>query len=228
MLKKWKILLLMPLLLILSGCESTLNGHTVTIAKSTDKPIKIDTYNNDGQKIDQLKTNKVKIKDDNELVPAVDLKYGDNKIIHTSSSLIAYEGMHNYMDDYRHLQSANQKQDTFADKSTPLMVQFDRYFRRKFDNQSKSVIVIKSQAGTPIAIFTGNQIQIKQVGTSDFPNSIITIDGRHLFVYDCSYTTYPISALNAMLKNNQASSKKRQANVITKQAPPVDTTKKRK
>lgn len=212
--------------LLLSSCSADLNGHTVKITPTTNSLIKIATYNNDGQKVDQIKTNKVKIKDDDKLDPAIDLNYGQNKIIHTSSTMIAYEGIHNYMDDYRHLQAQKQTQDPFADKSIPFMVHLYTNFKKQFDNQSKNVIIVKTQDGTPIAAFTGNQIKIKQIGTSDFPNSLITIDGHHLFVYDCSYTTYPISALKAMSENQKASSQKKQQAVKTQQASPIDSSKK--
>lgn len=210
----------------LAGCTSELGGHNVKINQSTASPIIIDTYNNDGQKIDQLKTGSIEIEDDKKLDPAIDITYGNNKLIHTSSTLIAYEGLHNYMDNYRTWQSQLQNQNIIANKAKPSLASIYEHTPDAFHNKDRNVVIIKSQDGTPIGVFVGQKVKICQIGESDFPNSIITIDGHQLFVYDCSYTTYPITALQAMAKSDKVNAIKHQSNVKTEDTPAVGTKEK--
>lgn len=224
--KIFTILTIGMILLTTSGCVSDLNGHSVTINQTSAKPIIIDTYNNDGQKVDQIKTSSIKIKDDNKLDPAIDISYGNNKIIHTSSTLIAYDHLHNYMDDYRQWQTKAHTQDIVANKAKPALTSIYENTPQAFKNQDRNVLIVKSQEGTPIGVFVGQRIKIKQIGSSDFPNSIITIDSHKLFVYDCSYTTYPVSALQAMAKSDKAKNTRNQANVKTEDTMPITNSKK--
>lgn len=196
---------------LLSGCVSDLSGNTVKISGA---PVIVNTYNNDAQKIDSIKTNNIKIVDDSELTPAINIKYGDNKVVHTSSSLIAYSGLTNYMDNYRHLQASTNTQDTTSDKSIPTIAHLYGNFD-SFDKPDTNLVLVKSKTGTPIGAFVGKDIEIKQIGSTDFPNSVITIDKHKLFVYDCSYTTYPVAALKAAYNDQKVSTVQQQKNVKT-------------
>lgn len=200
----------------LSGCASELEGHSVKLEQHSNQPIHVNTYTNDGQKIDDIQTNQVNIKDDNKLDPAIDIFYGQNKIIHTGSSLIAYEGLHNYMDDYRHLQTKTATQDVTRDKSVATAATIYQNFHDNITNiEHRNIIFVKSQTGTPIGVFVGSNIKVKEIGSTDFSNSIITIDSHKLFVYDCAYTIYPTSALKATGQNKKAPRTQKQDTVKT-------------
>lgn len=216
--------------LFLSGCASDLEGHSVKISQTSNQPININTYTNDGQKIDSIKTSQIKIKDDNKLDPAIDITYGENKIIHTGSSLIAYQGLTNYMDAYRHLQAKTNTQDVLRDKSLPVAGTIYQNFKGSLQNiEHRNLILVKSQTGTPIGAFVGSDIHVKEIGGTDFSNSIITIDDHKLFVYDCSYTIYPTSALKATGQNTKAPRTQKQDSVKTSsntgEVPPTDSAK---
>ena len=232
MLNKNKIALIVTLMgtIMLSGCmNGDLEGHSVHMTQTTNKPLKIDTYNNDGQKIEEFKTDHVKIHDDKKLTQAIDLTYGQNKIIHTSSSLIVNDGLTNYLDKYRTLQAKNGETVSETDKSIPMISKLYLNFKKDFPNiEHENMVLVKSQAGTPIAAFMGQEVSVKEIGTSDFPNSVITIDGAKVFVYDCSYTIYPSSDLKAMGQDKTMPKTKKQTTVKTSQAAPIDTGKKSK
>ena len=137
-------------------------------------------YDANGQKIDQIKAKSVYIHTDremsktdsngNEKSSVIDVDYGKNRMTHVGSTLIAYEGLTNYEE----LNSMYQD------------------FKNDWLGDSK-VVMIRSQLGLPLAVFTGKHVSIHQ---SDMKNvTKFVIDGHRLLVYRADYTIYPISSL---------------------------------
>ena len=74
----------LTILFALSGCASTLSGHTVKLKQTTPtRPVIAVNYDYQGQKVDQFKTNNLKIRSDKKVLTAIDANYGENKIVHS-------------------------------------------------------------------------------------------------------------------------------------------------
>lgn len=155
------------------------------------------TYDANGQKIDQITAKSVYIHTDNEMSKkdsngdekssVIDVDYGKNRMTHVGSTLIAYEGLTNYEDKFtKHVNIADHT------KSIPLLNTMYQDFKNDWSGDSK-VVMIRSQLGLPLAVFTGNHVSIYQ---SDMKNATkFVIDGHRLLVYRADYTIYPISSL---------------------------------
>lgn len=160
-------------------------------------PLTISTYDNDGQKIDQIKTKSARIHTDeemsktdsngNEKSSVIDIDYGNHRITHVGSTLIAYEGLKNYSDAY-----AKKYKVENNDSSIPVLNQMYQNFKNNWNSQSK-LVAIRSQTGKPIAVFTGNNVSIHQAEMKNTTKFVI--DGHRLIVYRADYTVYPMSAL---------------------------------
>ena len=172
------------------------------------------TYAANGQKIDQIKAKSVYIhtdremsktdSDGNEKSSVIDVDYGKNRMTHVGSTLIAYEGLTNYEDKFtKHVNIADHT------KSIPLLNTMYQDFKNDWSGDSK-IVMIRSQLGLPLAVFTGKHVSIHQ---SSLPLAVFTgkhvsihqsnmknatkfvIDDHRLLVYRADYTIYPISSL---------------------------------
>lgn len=160
-------------------------------------PLTISTYDNEGQKIDQIKTKSANIHTDKEMSnydgdgnqksSVIDIDYGDNRITHVGSTMIAYEGLVNYKDKY----AKDHNLEDF-DSSTPIINSMYQNFKNNWDSSSK-VVVIRSQAGNPVAAFVGNHVSINQTEMKN--TTKFTIDDHRLIAYRCDYTVYPMDSL---------------------------------
>lgn len=209
--------------LSLSGCMSSLSGHTVTIKETSSKsPVTIANYDYQGQKVDQFKTNKAKIKADKNVLDAIDIDYGENRIVHSSSALIAYSGIINYADKYssytaQQLLEMPKESDThkaLGNKSLPTSGDIYHLFKHDWPTNG-TVVEVKTGSGSLIGCFIGYKASVTDFGSSNTANAIINLDGQKIFVYNASYTLYPISAMKSMSENNKATNKALQANIQT-------------
>ncbi|WP_236695702.1 DUF5052 family protein [Lactobacillus ultunensis] len=160
-------------------------------------PLTVSTYDSNGQKIDQIKAKSVNIHTDKKMSQqndngkekssVIDVDYGKQRMIHVGSTLIAYEGLKNYEDAFnKHVKIDDQN------RSIPLLNTMYQNFKNDWKGDAK-VVMIRSQLGMPIAVFTGNDVSIHK---SDMKNSTqFVIDGHRLFVYRADYTVYPIASL---------------------------------
>ena len=135
-------------------------------SKTKGLPLTISTYDFDGQKIDQVKTKSADIhtdrtmsktdSDGNEQSSVIDVDYGNKRMTHVGSTLIAYEGMKNYEDQFsKHINIDDHQ------KSVPLLNSMYQDFSNQWNSKAK-VVMIRSQSGKPIAVFTGNEVSIHQ------------------------------------------------------------------
>lgn len=199
-LKKKLVLILLScvFLLTLAGCSKFQNWELSLRSKVSGLPLTVSTYDAAGQKIDQIQAKSVDIhtdkemsqKDDsgNENSSVIDVDYGNKRMTHVGSTLIAYEGLKNYQDAYnkKHVNVSDQN------KSVPFLNTMYQDFKNAWNGNDK-IVMIRSQLGMPIAVFAGKHVSIHK---SDMKNTTqFVIDGHRLFAYRADYTIYPVSSL---------------------------------
>lgn len=182
---------------LLSGCSNFENWELSMRSKIGALPLTVSTYDSNGQKIDQIKAKSVNIHTDkkmsqkdsngNEKSSVIDIDYGHNRMIHVGSTLIAYEGLKNYEDEFNKHVNINDQ-----NKAVPLLNTMYQNFKNDWNGDAK-VVMIRSQLGMPIAVFTGKNVSIHK---SDMKNATqFVIDGHRLVAYRADYTIYPIASL---------------------------------
>lgn len=221
--------------LINAGCESTLQDQKITMKQDSKQPVHVATYDYQGQKVDQLKLEKITIQADKKISEAIDINYGQNQVIHDNNPLIAYQNLTNYADRYDQIISNNAGFDVYGnqikpdDKSEPVAGEIYGMFKKELP-QNGNVLIVKTRSGAPIGIFAGKAIKLADFGDSDDSDAIVNIDHDRVFIFNAAYTIYPISAMQSMWTKSKATEKRHQAKVATKQVTPKvdDGAKKRK
>lgn len=201
--KKKKLLaacLALSLLPLLSSC-SMISDYTLDLkSKLVGIPFTVSTYDYDGQKIDQIKGKSVHIEtykpmskknsSGDEQSKVIDVEFGGQQMIHVGSSLIANEGLRNYEDTFSKKVTITDKQ-----RSIPVLSIMYNNFRNDWLSKGK-VIMIRSQAGKPIAVYAGNKVR---VSATDIPSTTqINVDGHRLFIYRCDYSIYDMETIKKM------------------------------
>lgn len=191
------IILLSLIAVSLTACSNIDDWSLSMKSKIGQLPLIVSTYDANGQKIDQITSKSVYIhtdskmskKDSNgdEKSSVIDVDYGNKRMTHVGSTLIAYEGLTNYEDKFtKHVNIADHT------KSIPLLNSMYHDFKNDWSGDSK-IVMIRSQLGLPLAVFTGNYVSIHQ---SHMKNATkFVIDGHRLLVYRADYTIYPIASL---------------------------------
>lgn len=131
----------------------------------------------------------------NEKSSVLDIDYGNNRMIHVGSTMIAYEGLKNYQDKFNQHTDINDQ-----NRSVPILNSMYQDFKNQWNSQSR-VIMIRSQSGKPIATFVGDHVSIhntKMKNTTKF-----VIDGHRLIAYRCDYTVYPMSSIKKSANNQE-------------------------
>ena len=68
-----------------------------------------------------------------------------------------------------------------------MAMNFLEYNRNLWAGKAKTIMV-RSQDGTPVAVYVGNEVEIL---ATDVPKSTwFRVDGKYLFVYRADYTVY--------------------------------------
>lgn len=232
--KKRLIALAISATFLLTGCTSALNDQSVKITeKNPETPIIVSTYDFQGQKVDQIKLAKIKITSDDKINSAIDVKYGQNKIVHNNNPMLIYNDLTNFADQYdknitnKHYLDEYGNPVSIANKSIPLSGSIYGMFKKQLPSDGTAVI-IKSKSGAPIGIFAGHVVSVKDFGDSENSNAVITLDGHKIFIYNSAYTLYPISAMESMYHNKKATNISHQAGIKTKSVTPqVDSGNKK-
>lgn len=220
-----KILTVSAFAMILSACQGELQGHALSFSRA-----QLQTYDNTGQKTEQVNFKHVKVEDDPKIDSAIDLKYGENKIIYSKSSLIITEKpLINYYDEYiKVIKQQGFNLNTVPNNKLPIQAQIYKEFKDEFTKHS-NVLLIKSPQGQLIGVFIGQNISFKQLNDeNDTSNLITTINGNKLFAYNVSYAVYPATTIQAMYTNKNASNEKQQKTVNAKQIVPSDDSSNKK
>lgn len=187
-------------LLTLSGC-SDLNNYFKDFEEDwTGITMEVQTYDENSQLIDRMTGKDMAITRNREF-DSVDsegysnsdsqvlkISIGHNTIDHVGSSLIAKEeGLYDVFEDYRKTVDF-----TNRDSSIPVINFMVNNFKEQFTGKSR-ILLIRSQNGTPLATYAGNNISMHK---SDVPKTTeFLIDGKRLVVYRCDYTIYDTELL---------------------------------
>lgn len=173
--------------LYFKGFEESFKGLEMTIQ----------TYDEDSQVIDQITGRSVMIERDatfdsdteSKDSSVIKISVGSNEIHHVGSSMIIAESqLENVFEEYAKTVEAESTQ-----RGIPVINSMVNDFRQSFDGKEK-VILIRSQNGTPLATYAGNNVSLYK---TDVPKSTgLLIDGQYLFIYRCDYTIYDVSLVD--------------------------------
>ena len=173
--------------LYFKGFEESFKGLEMTIQ----------TYDEDSQVIDQITGRSVMIERDatfdsdteSKDSSVIKISVGSNEIHHVGSSMIIAESqIENVFEEYEKTVEAESTQ-----RGIPVINSMVNDFRQSFDGKEK-VILIRSQNGTPLATYAGNNVSLYK---TDVPKSTgLLIDGQYLFIYRCDYTIYDVALVD--------------------------------
>lgn len=153
------------------------------------------TYSQAGQKIDQVHGRSFRITRDDRFdgtnsdgsskqdSSVLMISLGDSHISHVGSSMVLVQ------DGVVDVSSSLPKTVSLEnyESGTPWLNDMRERFRNAWGGKAKTLMV-RSQDGTPIAIFAGNKVVVSK---TDVPKStMFMVDGKYLFVYRCDYTMY--------------------------------------
>lgn len=151
----------------------------------------IQTYDEQSQLIDKITGKSVLIERDTTFdtnaetadSSVIQITIGNKEMHHVGSSMIiAEKGLENVFDKYAETVDAQTIQ-----RGVPVINSLVNDFKNSFSGKEK-VVLIRSQNGTPLATYGGNNISLYK---TDVPKSTgLLIDGQYLFVYRCDYTIY--------------------------------------
>jgi len=152
------------------------------------------TYNEDGELIDKVHGTSFRITRDTRFDTSnsdgtskndssvLMISLGDNHISHVGSTLVlAQDGLTAVADAETNVEFSNNE------PGTPWLNNLFEYHRNLWQGKGKTIL-IRSQNGTPIAVYAGSEVEIL---ATDVPKSTwFRVDGKYLFVYRADYTVY--------------------------------------
>lgn len=157
----------------------------------------IQTYDEESQLIDRITGKSVMIERDSTFdtdleskdSSVIQITIGEKEMHHVGSSMIIAErGLTNVFDDYAEKIDIQNMQ-----RGVPIINSMINDFRNSFTGKQK-VVLIRSQNGTPLATYAGNNVSMYK---TDVPKSTgLLIDGKYLFVYRCDYTIYDLDLID--------------------------------
>jgi hypothetical protein len=201
MLRRRIKLLLSALLMgvMLTGCSSFNMSVKDLQSKLNGLDVVIRTFDEESQVIDKVKGKSVMIERDttfdtetsegsNKDSSVIKISIGKNVMHHVGSSLImAEDGLQDIFEEY-----AKTVDITNTDRSVPFINSMIDSFKNVTTGKAK-VILIRSQNGTPLATYLGNEVSIF---SPDIPKTtVLLVDGQVLLIYRCDYTIYDTALL---------------------------------
>lgn len=193
--KKISMWLLLLSLFTLTGCQAL--GEFVSEFRQdfTGLTMSVQSYDEAAQLIDSIQGKSVSIQRDDEFdsytldgesnadSQVLNIQIGGKTMTHVGSSLIAAEtGLEDFT---THVQDKAALYDTRS--NLPFISRLQDQVGQTFFGKAKTIL-IRSQNGTPLAVYSGNKVSYFK---TDVPKSTgLLIDGKYLFVYRCDYTIY--------------------------------------
>lgn len=186
--------------LVLSGCAMfSAFGEELNRAFNG-VPATMTTYNQEGDLIDEVHGSSFAISRDSRFDTSnsdgtdkndssvLMISLGDDHISHVGSTLIlAQDGLTEVAGARTTVKFNN------TEPGTPWLNNLLELNRNLWKGKGKTIL-IRSQDGTPVAVYAGNEVEIF---ATDVPKSTwFRVDGKYLFVYRADYTVYD----NALLK----------------------------
>ncbi|MFY1069203.1 DUF5052 family protein [Enterococcus sp. AD013-P3] len=174
------------LTMLFKGFEESFKGLEMTIQ----------TYDEESQLIDRVIGKSIMIERDStfdtDLESAdssvIQITIGEKEMHHVGSSMvIAERGLENVFDEYAKKNDIQEMQ-----RGVPIVNSMINDFRNSFTGKKK-VVLIRSQNGTPLATYAGDNVSLYK---TEVPKSTgLLVDGKYLFVYRCDYTIYDLDLL---------------------------------
>lgn len=185
----------------LSGCALFDTAVDSLVSRMKGRSATIVTYNVFGDKLDQVHGTAIDIKRDttfdtktsdgksNNDSSVLLISVGKNHMHHVGSTLLMIEdGVINVGDQLPKTVTIENNE-----RGMPFLNNIFQYHRNLWSGRAKTII-IRSQNGSPIAIFAGNNVEYF---ATDVPKStLMRIDGKYLLVYRSDYTIYDNALLN--------------------------------
>lgn len=172
-------------------------------------PATMTTYDQAGQKIDEVHGRSFRVARDTKFdTTVVDsdggtstkpgevllISIGDKHISHVGSSMIlAQDGIEPIANATDLVKGEN------TEAGTPILNDFREKFRNMWKGRAKTIL-IRSQDGSPIAVYAGNEVELL---STDVPKSTwFRVDGKYLWVYRVDYTVYDTALLDSFSTKN--------------------------
>ena len=194
------VLVLILTMSILSGCAALGAWGEAFNRAWQGVPATLTTYNEDGILIDRIKGESFNVGRNAKFdsVNSEGVSAGDSQVLlissggysidHVGSSMIlAEEGLVNIMTE------TNSRVDLQNnDPGVPWLNNLAYTHQNLWGGKAKT-LMIRSQDGTPIAVFAGDEVEVYD---TDVPKSTwFRVDGKMLWVYRTDYTTVPTAFL---------------------------------
>ena len=182
---------------VLSGCQDIRMWFKDFEESFKGLEMVIQTYDEQSQLIDRIVGKSVLIERDptfdtdaeSQDSSVIQITVGKKEMHHVGSSMIIAEtDLENIFDEYAKTVDAEKMQ-----RGIPVINSLVNDFRNSFDGKEK-VILIRSQNGTPLATYAGDNVSLYK---TDVPKSTgLLVDGKYLFIYRCDYTIYDLDLLS--------------------------------
>ena len=190
-----KIILVAGLVFLLTGCQALGEFFSDFKQDFIGLTMTVQSYDEQAQVIDSVTGKSVSIEREKEFdsqtaegepnadSQVLNIQIGGKTMTHVGSSLIAAEkGLHDMTADVENQVELYDKR-----SNLPFISRLQDELGQTFFGKKKT-IMIRSQNGTPLAVFSGNKVSYYK---TDVPKSTgLLIDGKYLFVYRCDYTIY--------------------------------------
>lgn len=183
-------------MVVLSGCQDMTMWFKGFEESFKGLEMTIQTYDEESQLIDKVVGKSIMIERDSTFdsdiesadSSVIQITMGEKEMHHVGSSMIIAErGLQNVFDEYAKSVDIQNMQ-----RGIPIVNSMVNDFRNSFTGKEK-VVLIRSQNGTPLATYAGNNVSLYK---TDVPKSTgFLIDGQYLFVYRCDYTVYDLDLI---------------------------------
>lgn len=187
-------------MVVLASCAG-LSGFGEQLNRSMQGvPATMTTYNEDGELIDEVKGSSFQVSRDVKFDTAnsdgtskndssvLMISLGSDHISHVGSTLLlAQDGLTTVAGASSTVEFTN------SEPGMPWLNNLFEYSRNLWAGKGKTIL-IRSQNGTPIAVYAGDQVEIL---ATDVPKSTwFRVDGMYLLVYRADYTVYDNNLLS--------------------------------
>ncbi|EOL42025.1 DUF5052 family protein [Enterococcus phoeniculicola] len=194
--KKLVLISLTISIFVLSGCQDLSMWFKGFEESFKGLEMTIQTYDEESQLIDSIIGKSIMIERDSTFDSKLESKdssviqitIGEKEMHHVGSSMIiAEKGLENVFDEYAKTVDIQNMQ-----RGVPIINSLVNDFRNSFTGKQK-VILIRSQNGTPLATYAGDNVSLYK---TDVPKSTgLLVDGQYLFIYRCDYTIYDLDLI---------------------------------
>lgn len=185
----------------MTGCALFGTAVDNLMSKMKGRSATIVTYNVFGNKLDSVHGTAIDISRDttfdsvntdgstNADSSVLRISVGKSHMQHVGSTLLMIEdGVINVSDQLPATVTIENNQ-----RAVPFLNNIRQQFQNLWQGRARTIIV-RSQNGSPIAIFAGNQVEYF---ATDVPKStLLRIDGKYLLIYRSDYTIYDNALLN--------------------------------